>query len=439
MNMSKVNEKEGDIQLFSSRDEPAVGLVVSGESTEWVAAEIINARRHGHQVLVIGTDYRNSRWKVYAKALDAIVIEEENDLLGNQSARERLTESAREMGFPGLIVHDNPVSRIDFDASIQVLLSTDLYVVEARASSPVEESTTLLAGIPAYNEESIIRSVIEETSQYVDQIIVVDDGSDDDTAAEAKRAGALVVEHETNRGYGAALQTIFEHAEFAGVDHLVILDGDGQHEPADIPKMIDAQDSDGAHLIIGSRFVEDGETNAPLYRRLGLFLINTLTNLSFGIIRPRSWIKDTQSGFRLYSREAVGNLTEDPNISDGMSASTDILHHAHRKDYQIREVGASVDYDIDATSTRHPVSHGMRLLKNILRTAETDRPITVLGIPGFVCWFAGLWFAYWTITEYISTETFSLGLGIVSGFLSLTGVLTCFTAIILHALSTHHN
>jgi len=93
----------------------------------------------------------------------------------------------------------------------------------------------VLAAIPAYNEEAAIADVVTETKQYADLVLVIDDGSSDDTVLLAKEAGATVIEHEENGGYGAALRTAFREANRRRADHLVILDGDGQHDPSDIP------------------------------------------------------------------------------------------------------------------------------------------------------------------------------------------------------------
>jgi len=151
-------------------------------------------------------------------------------------------------------------------------------------------------------------------------VLVIDDGSSDDTVLLAKEAGATVIEHEENGGYGAALRTAFREANRRRADHLVILDGDGQHDPSDIPGAVDVQ-GDGADIVIGSRFAEGSETELPLYRRFGLAVVNALTNLSMGVlVRSKSRVGDTQSGFRTYNREAIESLSEDPSIGSGMSA-----------------------------------------------------------------------------------------------------------------------
>jgi hypothetical protein len=156
-----------------------------------------------------------------------------------------------------------------------------------------------------------------------------------------------------------------------------------------------------------------------------------------GVIGRDSWVNDTQSGFRTYSRNAIHSLNNDDTVGDGMSASTDILYHAHKQGYDLEEIGSTINYDVEDPSSHNPVAHGMTLVANILNTIEHERPVTSLGVPGFVSTFAGLGLGYWTFANYITTGTFPLGLAVTSSFFGLAGIFACFTAIILHSLNTH--
>jgi glycosyltransferase involved in cell wall biosynthesis len=300
-----------------------------------------------------------------------------------------------------------------------------------------ESTCNVLVAIPAYNEASAIGGVVRQAREYADAVLVVDDGSDDDTAERAAEAGALVSEHGRNRGYGAALKTAFGAAQRLDTAHLVVIDGDGQHDPADIPALVETQERTAANLVIGSRFVDGVVSNAPLYRRAGLTVINVLTNLSMGVVRASSRVSDTQSGFRAYDREAIETLAADPAIGDWMSASIDILYHAHHRDYAIEEVPVEVSYDVENASTHAPVSHGVALVRNILKTIERERPLTALAVPGFSITFGGLGFGYWAATNYVQSGTFPFGLALMAVFLTLLGIFACFTAIVLHSLSTY--
>ena len=319
--------------------------------------------------------------------------------------------------------------------------SCDEYALSTAGVTTVAEparkpSADVMIAVPAYNEGSAIAQVVEQTSDYADCVLVIDDGSNDDTAERAREAGATVVEHERNKGYGGSLKTAFVEAKRRGVSHLVVIDGDGQHDPSDVPRLLSHQQATGAEIVIGSR--NAGRSSIiPLYRRFGLGIINFVTNFSMGRLTPASRIGDTQSGFRAYDGQAIDTLAEDDSISDRMSASTDILYHAHRHDYVIEEAQTVVRYDVENSSSQNPLSHGYDLLSNILRTIERRYPITALGLPGFLSVFVGLMFAYLTVTDYVQYDVFPLGLAITSVFFTLVGVFACFTAIVLHSLNAH--
>jgi glycosyltransferase involved in cell wall biosynthesis len=294
-----------------------------------------------------------------------------------------------------------------------------------------------LVAIPAYNEAGSIADVISRTEPHADEVLVVDDGSSDETAARAREVGATVVQHERNRGYGTALRRAFREADRRGAKHLLVVDGDGQHDPDDIPRLLDRQENDGPRIVIGSRFVGDRRSDIPAYRRLGLRVINTITNLSMGTTGSERRVRDTQSGFRAYNAVAIDSLANDSAVGAGMGASTDVLHHARQHDFEIEEVGTKIEYDVDSASSHNPVIHGVALVSNLLRTVERDHPIASLGIPGFLSCFIGLGFGYWMTTNYVTTGTFPTGLALSATFFLLIGVFACFTAIILHSLNRY--
>ncbi|MFB6165668.1 MAG: glycosyltransferase family 2 protein [Haloarculaceae archaeon] len=303
-------------------------------------------------------------------------------------------------------------------------------------SRPLGDPVVMVA-IPAYNERATIASVVESAAEHADEVLVVDDGSDDDTGSLAAAAGASVIEHRRNFGYGAALKSIFREAARRGVDHLVVLDGDGQHDPANIPELVAAQRERGAEVVIGSRFVDGSETDPPLYRRVGLTVINVLTNLSMGVVRPRSYISDTQSGFRVYDAHSVDSLAAADEIGDRMDASLDILFHAHQRNFEIEEIPTTVEYAVENGSHRNPLFHGYQLVKNILRTVEQERPILSLGLPGFVLLIGGIAGTYLTFQEYFQIGRMPLELAFTATGFTLAGMFACFTAIVLHSLNTY--
>lgn len=415
---------------------PAVGILATQGKADHVAGAILRAREHSWTPIVTGysTDIDGI---VFARALGAEVVTPATEQADDEQLWSAVRTAARERGHPGVLCHTDVTQAIDFAASQQRLSTAESYAITPTYTSRVDVGPEILVAIPAYNEAQAINQVVTEAAVYADEVLVIDDGSTDDTVAEARAAGATVIEHETNTGYGGALQTAFTEAKRAGAAHLAILDGDGQHDPADIPRLVERQQTGDANIVIGSRFEEAAETELPLYRRVGLRVVNTLTNLSLGVVRKRSRIDDTQSGFRVYDETAIASLAEADEIGNNMGASTDILYHAHRHGYDIEEVGTTIDYDVEDASSQNPVSHGLQLVQNILRTVERERPVTVLGVPGFVSAILGLGFGYFTFSNYITTGTFPLGLAIVSVFFTLAGIFAAFTAIILHSLNTH--
>lgn len=215
-----------------------------------------------------------------------------------------------------------------------------------------------MAGIPAFNEEKYIAKVILKTRRHVNEIIVVNDGSSDMTGEIARALGATVIDHPKNLGYGAAIRSILEEAKKRNPDVVVILDGDDQHDPDEIPKLIKPILEGKADIVIGSRFL--GRSEQPFWRRLGVKLITWLLKKSSSL---PPYITDAQSGFRAYSNKALHAIKLKDN---NMAVSIEILVQAMDHKLNIEEVPITIKYHKDS-STHNPLVHGAILIIKILR------------------------------------------------------------------------
>lgn len=215
----------------------------------------------------------------------------------------------------------------------------------------------VIAAIPCFNTAPFIVDVVSRARKHVDEVIVIDDGSHDGTAEAARAAGALVINHSLNRGYGEAIKSCFEAAKANAAGVLVTLDGDGQHNPDEIPLLLAPIIQGEADLVIGSRFLTE-EHNMPRYRRFGIGVITFLWN--FG---SKVKVSDAQSGFRAYGKEIFKTL---PLSEKGMSVSIETLEKARRKRATIKEVPISCSY-VPSTLNFGAIRHGLGVALSVVR------------------------------------------------------------------------
>lgn len=214
----------------------------------------------------------------------------------------------------------------------------------------------ILAAIPCYNMGASIGDVVSKAKKHVSQVVVIDDGSHDDTVIIAKQSGALVISHDVNRGYGKAIKTCFNFAKERDAAVLVILDGDGQHNPDEIPKFVSQIITGKADLVVGSRLIGQ-KYYIPNYRRLGISVITFLWN--FG---SKIKVTDAQSGFRAYSSNLIKCLSLSEN---GMSVSIEILEKARLKKAIIKEVPILCYYSHSGMGLR-AIKHGIGVATSVI-------------------------------------------------------------------------
>ena len=282
----------------------------------------------------------------------------------------------------------------------------------------------ITVGIPAFNEEKNIASIISRLKDFTDSIVVCDDGSSDMTAKIAEDMGAILVKHPKNLGYGAAIRTIFLKAKDLESDILVTLDGDGQHQILDVEKILKPIEKNQADIVIGSRFL-DKKSDVPKYRELGINVITKVTNVSI-----KNKITDAQSGLRAYSNKVLSEIT--PSDS-GMGISTEILIKSSSKGLRIVEVPITISY-AGETSTQNPVSHGTSVLFSTIKYISIEHPLRFYGIPAFICLTVGLFFTYLAVQFYTEFGKLSTNLTILSAGTVLVGVMLAITAILLYSL-----
>lgn len=254
-----------------------------------------------------------------------------------------------------------------------------------------------------------------------------DDGSADDTHEVAAKAGATVIRHAQNRGYGGAIKTLFQAAKERDPDVMITIDADGQHDPSQIPNIIEPILKDHADIIIGSRFLVKGDREkVPLYRTIGIKAITKLAHLV-----SYNDITDAQSGFRAYNKNSLSliELTE-----EGMAVSTEILVRARDKHLRIKEVPVTIRYDVDDASTHHPIAHGLGILTSIIRFISVRHPLAFYGIPGLAFLIIAGVFAGMTIELYSKDGFFSLNMTVLAIGLGIFGLVLIVAGIVFYIM-----
>lgn len=219
--------------------------------------------------------------------------------------------------------------------------------------------------LPAYNEGQVIKEVIKsiKTEGY-SNIIVVDDGSTDNTYTESLSTGAITIKHTINRGKGAATQTGLDAAKLLSADVTVTMDSDGQHNPKDIAKLIKPILENKADVVLGSRML--GEKGMPFSRILMNKIGNGVTYLFFGI-----WVSDSQSGFRAYSKKALASVY---TYMDRYEFESEMLGQIKAAKLKVKEVPIKViyteyslnKYKHDAAFTAQGLLNGIKMVIRLI-------------------------------------------------------------------------
>ncbi|USN44993.1 MAG: glycosyltransferase family 2 protein [Candidatus Woesearchaeota archaeon] len=218
------------------------------------------------------------------------------------------------------------------------------------------DKRALLVGMPAYNEGKTIAHVINHIkSQGYPNVLVVNDGSKDDTALKARAAGAIVVSHPINRGAGAATLTALMYARtHTTYSHLILLDSDGQHDPKDIERLM----AYGASydVVIGSRLLTS--KHMPLQRRIANIFGSFITWLFFGL-----YVYDSQSGFKVFNRHALNKINF---IADKFEFCSEVIGEIEKHKLKVKEVPIKVIYTGESIRKGQNILNGFRMIRRFL-------------------------------------------------------------------------
>jgi len=285
-----------------------------------------------------------------------------------------------------------------------------------------QERPRIIVGIPAYNQEKYVGTTVLKTRQYVREVVVLDDGSTDQTARIAKLAGASVIWHQQNKGKGASIRRLLVEARKRNPDILVLMDADTQHNPDEIANLIKPI-SEGFDLVIGSRVRQRG--NIAYYRRIGQRILSY-----FSLVLSRKKIFDSECGFRALSSKAIAKLKLEQN---GFSVETEMIAATQEKGLKITEVPISAIYTTNG-STLNPIRHGLGVLASVITMISERRPLLFFCVPGVILIVVGFLIGLSVLNVVSFGGGFSTGRAMVSILLLLTGIFSIFTGIVLNAL-----
>ncbi len=284
-------------------------------------------------------------------------------------------------------------------------------------------SQAFVVVIPAFNEARFIGSVVIQSLRFTPHILVVNDGSHDDTAYIATQAGAMVISHPQNGGKSKVVNTALNWARENQIQALVLIDGDGQSSPLEIPNVVAPVLSGEADVVIGSRFLQV-KSDIPMYRQVGQHLLTAATNLSSAVN-----VTDSQSGFRALSRRAIETMTF---TGSGLSVESEMQFLMQKHQLRLAEVPVSVVYAEPAK--RNPVAHGMQILTNLIKLVSENRPLTFFSGGGLIALIIGVLFGLRVTDTYFRTFQLAIGYSLISVMLTVLGVIAIFVGIILHNL-----
>jgi len=288
---------------------------------------------------------------------------------------------------------------------------------------------TTIAIIPCYNEAATIGSMVIQTQHYVDCVLVIDDGSTDDTIKIAKKAGATVLAHKKNKGKSSAIKTGFQYALEHNYDYIITIDGDYQHNPEEIPLLLDNLINNSKDISLGFRYGHT--TEMPGWRKIGKRVLDYTTHIGSGELT------DSQCGYRAFNKKAVKKLLPHLRTQNGFSTESEQLIHA--KDLGLSTINTNISCrynNLEKTSTKNPTSHGVGVLAYLIKLIIVRRPLLFIALPGAITCLIGLFLTIRTFQMYNQTNTFSIPMAMFTGITVFIGVIATFMGLMFNSIPT---
>jgi len=275
--------------------------------------------------------------------------------------------------------------------------------------------------IPAYNEERTIGSVVLLAKKY-GEVFVIDDGSDDKTAEIARKAGAGVIAHKKNMGYGAAHKTALAAAQKMDASAFVFMDADGQHDADEIPIVAAPVLEGKADVCQGSRFLGKF-VSAPAGRREGVAFINKLSSVQNGKKEV-----DAQCGFRAISKKAAGVVTVG---HDGFAGGSEIVASAQLAGLRVAEAPVHVKY---FSEKNNPFAQGAGLLDYIAGRAIRKNPLALFAGVGAVLLALSALLGVFVVDTFYTRHELATGSAFLTVFFGIAGMIMVLIGLNLYTL-----
>ncbi len=303
--------------------------------------------------------------------------------------------------------------------------------LKQEVASNGQAQSGVVVAIPTYNEEVAIASLVLAAREYADKVVVIDDGSSDRTVELAKKAGAVVFENGENRGKGFSVQKAFSYAVAAEARCLVLMDGDGQHDPAEIPQLVDPivnrTNGDGVDVALGFRVGE--LTEMPAWRKVGKRVLDYATAAG-----TNGMVTDSQCGFRAFGADAIEAMA-DGLTEDGFGVESQQLMIAREEDLALENVKIHCRYeDLENTSTKGPIAHGFGVLENVIEMITQKRPLMFLGIPSMALILGAVFMGIHTFQFYNLTGYFSIPYALGTATMGIIGIFGVLVACVLNVV-----